>query len=231
MKQHTTAIIGEVLGTAILLFIVVASGIAAESMSDVFALQLGLHALAVAAALGALIVFIGPLSGAHFNPAVTLGFLIDRTTDTRTAVAYVVAQIAGGVLGVMVANAMFGYAWIELSTQVRSGADQLLSEFVGTFVLVFLVIGLVRVGKIGPIAPVVAAWVFAIIIATPSYGFVNPAVTIARALTDTFTGIAPESVMPFVAVQLFAAAVASFAAVALYTRTTSDVPTDEREPA
>ena len=231
MSQQTRAIVGEALGTSLLLFVVVASGIAAESMSDVFALQLGLHALAVAAALGALIVFIGPLSGAHFNPAVTLGFLIDKAVDVRTSAAYVVAQIAGGVIGVMVANAMFGFPWVEISTTVRSGGGQLASEFLGTFVLVFLIIGLVRIDKTGPVAPVVAAWVFTAIIATPSYGFINPAVTVARALTDTFTGIAPASVLPFVAVQLVAAAGAAFAAIALYQPTTSDIPTDQREPA
>lgn len=216
MRPFPRALAGEALGTALLLFIVVASGIAVERMTDDFALQLGIHALVVGAGLTVLILFLAPVSGAHFNPAVTLGFTLEGTTDLRTSVAYMATQMVAGVVGVVTANAMFGLPWIEVSSQVRSGADQLASEFLGTFVLVFLILGLVRLGKAGPIAPAVGAWIFVIIVATPSYGFANPAVTVARALTDTFTGIAPESVMPFVVVQMLAAAAAVTAARAIY---------------
>lgn len=216
MKAFPRALAGEALGTALLLFIVVGSGIAVERMTDDFVLQLGFHALIVAVGLTVLIVFLAPVSGAHFNPAVTLGFTLEGSTDLRTAVAYMATQMAAAVIGVVTANAMFGLPWIELSDQVRSGADQLASEFLGTFVLVFLILGLVRLGKTGPIAPTVGAWIFVIIMATPSYGFVNPAVTAARALTNTFTGIAPESVMPFILVQMVAAGVAVAAARTVY---------------
>lgn len=216
MTSSNRPAIGEFLGTALLLFLVVGSGIAVESFTDDFALQIGLHAAVVGLGLAVLILFLGPVSGAHFNPAVTLGFRTLHSIDTRTSIVYVGAQVSGAVAGVVLANAMFGLPWIEISDHVRSGPGQLTSEFFGTFVLVLLILGLVRSADKSSIALAVGAWVFAIIVATPSYGFANPAVTVARMLTDTFTGIAPSSVLPFVGVQLLAGVAASLLARVLY---------------
>ncbi|MGI9528783.1 MAG: hypothetical protein ACR2NG_03665 [Acidimicrobiia bacterium] len=132
------------------------------------------------------------------------------------AIAYVVAQIVGGIFGVIVANLAFGEVLIASSSIVRCGYRLVLSEFIVTFVLVLLVLGLLRSGRGGAAAAAVGAWVVAIVLASPSAGFANPAVTVARGLTDTYTGIAGESILWFVVVQLVAGVAAAGAAYLLF---------------
>lgn len=203
------AVAGEALGVALLCMLVVGSGIAVEGVGPV---GLAVHAAAVGAGLGALVAVLGPVSGAHFNPAVTLAFLRTGRIGGREALAYVVAQLGGGVIGVGIARVGEELAPFGLSTTARAGAGSAVSEAVATFGLVLVVLVLVGAGRPGAVAPAVGAWVAAVIIATPSTGFANPAVTVARVLTDTATGIAPGSAGVFVAAQLAGAALAVAAA-------------------
>ena len=203
------SLVAEGLGTALLLFVIVTSGIAAEALTSDAALQLGLHAIVVGAGLGVLIVMLAPVSGAHFNPAVSIGFALRRSISWTTAGAYSLVQVLGAIVGVIAANAVFSLPWIEIATKDRSGLALGVSEFLGTFVLVLLILALVRSGSGGAVPVAVGAWVTVIIFATPSTGFANPAVTVARMFTDTYTGISPESVPLFVIAQLLAAVAAA----------------------
>ena len=214
-------LVAEGLGTALLLFVIVASGIVAETLTPDAAVQLSVHAIVVGAGLAVLIVTLAPVSGAHFNPAVSLAFAMRRRITWVVASAYTVCQILGAVVGVMLANAMFGLPWIELSTKDRSGFTLGVSEFVATFVLVLVIIALLRSDHSSAIPAAVGAWVTVIIFATPSTGFANPAVTLARTLTDTFTGIAPESVPLFLAAEVIAGAAAAVVAGWLVVSSTS----------
>jgi arsenate reductase len=201
--------LAECIGTAFLVAAVIGSGIAASKLSpgDV-GLELFENAAATAAALVAIILAIGPVSGAHLNPVITL---IDRAfsgISSRDASVYVVAQIAGGAVGAIVANLMFGLHAIEVSTHARSGGGLWLGEVVATLGLGLVVFGVVRSGRGAVAAFAVGAYIGAAYFFTSSTSFANPAVTIARTLSDTFAGIAPSSVPAFVAFQLVGAAVA-----------------------
>jgi arsenate reductase len=207
----------EFLGTALLLVAVVGSGIAAERLSsgDV-GLQLLENAAATAVALAAIIVAIGPVSGAHLNPVVTL---VDRSfggVTTREALGYVGAQAAGAVVGTMVANLMYALPAVDVSQHARSGAGLWLGEVVATFGLVLVIFGVVRSGRslLAPLA--VGAYIGGAYWFTSSTSFANPAVTIGRSLTDTFSGIAPASVPAFVLAQLAGAGLALGAVRFLY---------------
>lgn len=204
-----SALLSEFVGTAGLLAGVVGSGIMAEQLSpgDV-GLQLLQNAFATAGVLVALILALQKASGAHFNPAVTLAARMSGELTTRAAALYVAAQLAGAVLGVVLANLMFDLAPIELSTKDRSGAHLLLAEFVATIGLVAVIHGVVRSGRAHLAAYAVGAYIAGAYYFTASTSFANPAVTVARALTDTFSGIHPSSVLPFVAAQLLGAAAA-----------------------
>ena len=204
-----SALLSEFVGTAGLLAGVVGSGIMAEQLSpgDV-GLQLLQNAFATAGVLVALILALQKASGAHFNPAVTLAARMSGELTTRAAALYVAAQFAGAVLGVVLANLMFDLAPIELSTKDRSGAHLLLAEFVATIGLVAVIHGVVRSGRAHLAAYAVGAYIAGAYYFTASTSFANPAVTVARALTDTFSGIHPSSVLPFVAAQLLGAAAA-----------------------
>ena len=216
MVDRSRSVIAEGLGTALLLWLIVGSGIMVERLGTDGALQLLAHGIAVGAGLAAIIVFLGPVSGAHFNPAVTLGFFVTRSIDVPTAALYVLAQVSGAFIGVAVANLTFGDPVYSVAETIRGGIGLPVAEFVATFVLVLLILGLVRVGNIAAVAPAVGAWVTAIIIASASTGFANPAVTISRAFTDTFTGIAPASVGWFLVAQFTAAFTAAAVATYLY---------------
>jgi glycerol uptake facilitator-like aquaporin len=202
----------EGLGTALLLAIVVGSGIMGERLAagnDALAL-LG-NTLATGAGLVVLITIFGPLSGAHFNPAVTLAFALRREISWRLALVYVLAQIAGGVLGVLGAHAMFAEPILQVSTKLRDGPAQAFSEFVATFGLIGAILGTLRFRPdFTPVA--VGLYITAAYWFTASTSFANPAVTVARALSDTFAGIAPSSAPAFIAAQLLGAlaAVAAF---------------------
>ena len=173
------------------------------------ALALLANTLATGAALVALILAFGPISGAHLNPAVSIADALEGGLGWSEACAYMLAQVCGGVGGTVVAHAMFGLPLLSLSHHVRSGPDQLLSEFVATFGLLSVIWGCSR-GSSGVVAFAVASYITAAYWFTASTSFANPAVTIARSLSDTFAGIRPADVLPFVIVQFAGALAATF---------------------
>ena len=197
---HARAVAGEFAGTALLLAAVVGSGIMGERLAaGNVAIALLANALATGAALVALIVTFGPVSGAHFNPVVTLVF--SRGAHRRgTMAAFVAAQFAGAVVGVLLAHAMFDAPLVAWSQHIRSGPSQVLSEAVATFGLVGVIASSSRRTPVAvPFA--VAAYIVAAYWFTASTSFANPAVTVARAMTDTFAGIRPADVPWFLAGQ------------------------------
>lgn len=202
-------LVAEALGTALLLTVVVGSGIMGERLSDGNdAIALLGNTLATGAALVVLIVTFGPVSGAHFNPAVSLTFALRRELSWRLAAAYVAVQVAGGVLGVFAAHAMFAEPILQVSAKVRDGPSQAFSEFVATFGLVLTILGALRFRPaFTPMA--VGLYITAAYWFTASTSFANPAVTIARSLSDTFAGIAPASAPAFVVAQLAGALAAA----------------------
>ena len=195
-------VVAEAVGTSFLLAAVVGSGIMAERLAGGnIALALLANTLATGAALLALILTFGRISGAHFNPIVSLSSLIEKELDSKLFVIYSCTQIVGAVAGVMLANIMFGLPAISFSHHVRGGTAQLLSEFVASFGLVMVIAGCAR-QRWNAVAFAVAAYISAAYWFTPSTSFANPAVTIARSLSDTFTGIAPGNVLGFVLAQI-----------------------------
>lgn len=200
----------EALGTAFLLAAVVGSGIMGERLADGnVAIALLANTLATGAALAVLISVFGPISGAHFNPAVTLFFGLRREIELKLAFLYIVAQIAGAILGVWAAHAMFAMPILETAQKLRDGPAQWWSEFVATFGLIVTIAGAVRYSPQAA-AYLVALYIVAAYWFTASTSFANPAVTIARAMTDSFAGIAPHSVAGFIAAQI-AGALAGYA--------------------
>jgi glycerol uptake facilitator-like aquaporin len=194
-------IVAEATGTAMLLAAVVGSGIMAERLSGGNqAIALLANTIATGAALVALILTFGPISGAHFNPAVTLADASQRGLAWRDVPGYVIAQGAGAVLGVWMAHAMFEQPLFMLSQHARSGASQMFSEFVATFGLVAVIWGCSR-RRSSAVPFAVAAYITAAYWFTASTSFANPAVTFARALSDTFAGIRPIDVPGFVVAQ------------------------------
>ena len=195
-------VVAEAIGTSFLLAAVVGSGIMAERLAGGnIALALLANTVATGAALLALILTFGPISGAHFNPIVSLSSLIEKELDWKHFAFYSSAQILGAVIGVMLANIMFGLPAISFSRHDRGGAQQLLSEFVASFGLVMVIAGCAR-QRWNAVGFAVAAYISAAYWFTPSTSFANPAVTIARSLSDTFTGIAPRNVLGFVLAQI-----------------------------
>lgn len=206
----------EALGTALLLAIVVGSGVMGDTLSggnDAIAL-LG-NTIATGAGLVILILIFGPVSGAHFNPAVTLAFLIRREIALSIASAYVIVQIAGAIAGVALAHAMFDLEILQTSVKARAGAGQALGEATATFGLVVTILGCVRF-RPESTAMAVGLFITAGYWFTSSTSFANPAVTIARTLTDTFAGIRPTDAPAFLLAQFFAAALATGAAFWLF---------------
>lgn len=194
-------VVGEAVGTALLLAAVVGSGIMAERLSNGNdAVALLANSFATAAALVALISAFAPVSGAHFNPVVTLASVLERGTARRELAPRAVAQFAGAIAGVVAAHWMFALETVQLSTRARGGPSQWWSEFVATFGLV----GVIHAtGKRPHVVPmVVAAYIAAAYWFTASTSFANPAVTLARALTNTFTGIRLGDVAPFMLSQI-----------------------------
>jgi glycerol uptake facilitator-like aquaporin len=206
-------IVAEGVGTALLLAVVVGSGIMGQRLAggnDAIAL-LG-NTIATGAGLVVLIHMFGPVSGAHFNPAVTLAVLSRRETDWRTALLYVTAQFVGAVIGVWLAHAMFAEPILQVSAKVRDGTSQGLAEAVATFGLIGTIIGTQRSRpEFTPVA--VGLYITAAYWFTASTSFANPAVTLARSLSNTFAGIAPASVPVFLIGQLFG----TIAAVGFFT--------------
>ena len=199
----------ETLGTALLLATVVGSGIMAENLAggNVAIALLG-NTIPTGAILVVLITIFGPVSGAHFNPAVTLSFLIRREITISAAVAYLAVQIIGGIIGTWSAHLMFAQEIFQLSSHVRTGGAQWFSEGVATFGLVATILGTLR-WRPEAVAYMVGLYITAAYWFTASTSFANPAVTIARSLTDTFSGIYPAHAPGFILAQLIGAIVAT----------------------
>ena len=210
MAQPSLArrLVAEALGTALLLAAVVGSGIMGERLAggnDAVALLA--NTIATGAALVVLITIFGPISGAQFNPAVTLVFALRREVGWKAALAYVAVQLAGGVAGVLAAHLMFEAPLFQLSTHGRDGPAQGFAEFIATFGLVGTILGTLRWRR-DLVAFTVGLYITAAYWFTASTSFANPAVTVARSLTDSFAGIAPASAPLFIAAQLAGALVA-----------------------
>jgi glycerol uptake facilitator-like aquaporin len=218
-------LVAEAFGTAFLIIAVIGSGIMATTLSpDDVGLQLLENAAATAGALIGLILMLGAVSGAHLNPVVTL---LDRSfgsISSRDTGLYVVAQVVGGCLGAVVANIMFELPAIELSTKVRSSPAQWLSEVVATVGLLLVINGCVRTGRAAAVPFAVGAWIGGAYFFTSSTSFANPAVTVARTLSDTFAGIAPSSAPAFIASQLVGAAIAFGLVRLFFPRDDSEIP-------
>jgi glycerol uptake facilitator-like aquaporin len=217
LTRHLTAdlrrrMLAEALGTALLVVAVIGSGIAAERLAPgQGGLQLLINAAATAGALVAILLALGPVSGAHLNPVVTLAGG-RRGVD---AAGYVVAQFGGGVAGAVVANVMYGLPPVELSATTRSSAGLWLAELVATFGLVLVVGALASSGRAASAPYAVAAYIGGAYFFTASTSFANPAVTVARTLTDTFAGIAPSSAPAFLVAQAAGAVLAALTVRAL----------------
>jgi glycerol uptake facilitator-like aquaporin len=205
----------EGLGTGLLLATVIGSGIMGERLAGGnVALALLANTLATGAILVVLITAFAPISGAHFNPAVTAVFALRQELSPREAAAYIVVQIAGGLAGVLIAHAMFEESIVQYSTKMRSGPAQWLSEAVAAFGLVLTILLTLRANP-GAVATSVGLYITAAYWFTASTSFANPAVTIARAFSDTFAGIRPLDVPPFVGAQLIGAMAAMVVSRAL----------------
>jgi len=200
-------LVAEALGTGLLVATVVGSGIMADALSADDAVSLLGNTLPTGAILVVLISILGPISGAHFNPAVSLVFALRRELGWALAAAYVAAQIVGGVAGSLLAHAMFELPLIETASKIRTGTGQWLAEGVATFGLVATILGGVR------FRPEAIPWLVGLYITaaywfTASTSFANPAVAIARGFTDTFSGIRPLDVPPFILVEICGAVLA-----------------------
>jgi glycerol uptake facilitator-like aquaporin len=194
--------LGESLGTAFLLATVVGSGIMAERLSaGNAALALLCNTLPTGAILTVLILVFGPISGAHLNPAVSIAFALRRNLPWPDAMAYSAAQVFGGIIGVWTAHLMFDLPVWQISLHARAGAGQWLAEFVATFGLLLTIFGCIA-GAPAAVPYAVGLYITSAYWFTASTSFANPAVTIARALSDTFAGIAPSGVAAFIAAQL-----------------------------
>jgi glycerol uptake facilitator-like aquaporin len=206
----------EGLGSLLLAAAVIGSGIMAERLAGGNpAIALLANTGATVAALAVLIALFAPVSGAHFNPAVTLAMCLQRRLDAATGALYMLAQVSGCCLGAVLAHAMFELPLLQASTHPRSGAAQLLAEVVATFGLLLVVLGMRRARDL-PWA--VAGWIGAAYWFTVSTSFANPAITVARSLTDTFTGIRPADAPAFVLAQLAGALAAAAVARLLFPR-------------
>ena len=207
-NERSRALVAEFVGSMFLLIGVVGSGIMAERLSpDDVGLQLLQNAVATGAVLVAIISIFGTIS-ADFNPAVTIGAWLLGHRPGRDVITLVVTQVVGGCAGTVVANLMFDLPWAEFSHKVRSGGDLWLAEVVATLGLLLVVFSLMRTGRSAPIPWVVGAYIGGAYYFTSSTSFANPAVTVARSLSDTFAGIEPSSAPMFIVMQIVGVGVA-----------------------
>jgi len=197
----------EALGTAVLVGTVVGSGIMAEALTKDVGLQLLGNTLPTGAILVVLITILGPISGAHFNPAVTMVFSLKKDIDLREASYYVVAQIVGGIIGTIVAHLMFSLPVLAFSEKIRFGGAQWFAEWVATFGLLVTILGGIRFAQ-NAVPWLVGLYITAAYWFTASTSFANPAVAIARCFTNTFAGIRPVDLPGFIVAELFGAVVA-----------------------
>lgn len=198
-------LLAEYLGTALLVAIVVGSGIMATDLTKDVGLQLLINTIATVFGLGVLILILAPISGAHFNPVVTLVDFIQGKSSLLQFIQYAVAQVLGAISGALLANAMFDHAIVETATKLRSGSNLYLAEVIATAGLILVINLLVTQKNLTVIPAAVAAWIGSAYFFTSSTSFANPAVTIGRAFTDSFAGIAPECVPQFIAAQILGA--------------------------
>ena len=198
-------LLAEYLGTALLVAIVVGSGIMATDLTEDVGLQLLINTIATVFGLAVLILILAPISGAHFNPVVTLVDLIQGKSSVIQFLQYAVVQTAGAITGAFLANAMFGNAIIQTATKIRSGNNLYLAEIVATAGLILVINLLVSQKNLTVIPAAVAAWIGSAYFFTSSTSFANPAVTIGRTFSDSFAGIAPECAPKFIAAQILGA--------------------------
>jgi glycerol uptake facilitator-like aquaporin len=198
--------IAEAVGTATLLLVVIGSGVMATKLSKDVGVQLTINSAATGLILYILITLLGPISGAHFNPVVTAIQLFKKNITASLAAAYLAAQLVGAVIGVALANFIFNLPIIEISQKDRTGAELFVSEILATAGLVFIVFTAIAQKSEAKIPVLVGAYISAAYFFTSSTSFANPAVTVARTLSDSFAGIAPGSVLPFIAAQIIGAA-------------------------
>ena len=196
---------GEYLGTALLVSIVVGSGIMASNLSEDVGVQLLINTISTVFGLAVLIQILGPISGANFNPVVTMVDLIQKRTDFATFVQYAIVQVVGAISGAVLANAMFSHPLFETATKVRGGGNQYLGEIVATAGLILIINLLIHQEKTAVIPVIVASWIGSAYFFTSSTSFANPAVTIGRIFSDSFAGIAPGCVSKFIAAQILGA--------------------------
>ncbi len=202
-------LVAEALGTGMLIVSVIGSGIMAERLTDIVALQLLCNAIATGGALVALILIFAPVSGASFNPVVGIVGIFTGEATVKDTALYAVAQVIGGCLGAIAANLMFGLDAVNVSHKVRSGSGVLFSEMVATIGLLLVIYGTIRAKRSNLVPFTVAAWITGAYFFTSSTSLANPAVTVARTMSDTFAGIAPQSVPMFVVMQVIGALVAT----------------------
>lgn len=196
----------EAVGAATLLLVVIGSGVMATNISEDVGVQLAINSAATGLILYILITLLGPISGAHFNPVVTVIELFKKNISATLAAAYLLAQIVGAVIGVALANFIFKLPIIEISQKDRTGAELFVSEILATAGLVFIIFTAIAQKSEAKIPVLVGAYISAAYFFTSSTSFANPAVTVARTLSDSFAGIAPSSVLPFIAAQIIGAA-------------------------
>ena len=198
-------LLAEYLGTTLLVAIVVGSGIMATDLTKDIGLQLLINTIATVFGLAVLILILAPISGAHFNPVVTLVDLIQGKSSLLQFIQYALAQVLGAISGALLANAMFDHAIIETATKVRTGSNLYLAELVATAGLILVINLLVNQKNLTVIPAAVAAWIGSAYFFTSSTSFANPAVTIGRTFSDSFAGIAPSSAPAFIAAQILGA--------------------------
>jgi glycerol uptake facilitator-like aquaporin len=220
------ALAAEAIGSFFLFCTVVGSGIMAETLAggNAAVALLG-NTLATGAILYVLITMLGAISGAHFNPVVTMVFRLRGALGTRQALGHVAAQLLGGIPGIWAAHLMFGLPIIEFSAKVRTGPGQWTGEFIATFGLVLTILGTLR-HRPHAVPAAVSLYIVAAYWFTSSTSFANPAITIARALSDSFAGIAPADVPAFILAQIAGALAAHFTASALFGTADRDTASD-----
>ena len=196
----------EFLGTALLVTAIVGSGIMGSNLSGDLLVALIANALSTALALGLLILTLGTVSGAHFNPVVSMALAIDQRFKAASVAPYLVTQFAGAVAGAVLANVMFGSEAIQVSSKPMASEGAAIGEVVATAGLVFIILNLIQTKRTELIAVAVPAWIGSAYFFTSSTSFANPAVTVGRIFTDSFAGIGPQSVPSFVIAQLLGAA-------------------------
>ncbi len=206
----------EFLGSAFLAALVIGSGIAAQQLSDDVGLRLLENSAATAAGLFAIILMFGPVSGGHFNPVVSLVDAAFGGLSRRDALAYIPAQIGGCIVGAIAANGMFALSAVSISTHHRASPAHLFAEVIATLGLLLVIFALARTGRLSTAPAAVGAYIGAAYWFTSSTSFANPAISIGRIFSDTFAGIAPASVPPFVVAQLVGGVVAFGVIRALY---------------